>query len=230
MFKKYYKYIFVVLLLFPMIVSATTYSVAKTSANEYYKRVDYEGKYFRLDVAKYGFTSSGITLVSGFNTGGLLNELEYKISKSGTSRSSYLAPGNYYWIMPKGSDTYVLGTSVKDMASNSNVPNTRVVEYIRHGTRASGKGSMDKPWIFEEAYKVNVTVKNKTGGTVAKEVQYISKKGNATFNYTLDAGYSYGTIDCEGIESGTTVSKDAGNSVTIRNITSNIDCKILFKK
>ena len=80
-------------------------------------------------------------------------------------------------------------------------------------------------------FKVTVTAKNKAGGSVTKEVQYISKKGNATFDFIPATGYTYGTADCEGVEDpSTTITKNAGNSITIRNITGNIDCKVLFKK
>jgi hypothetical protein len=232
MMKKYYKYTFVLLLLFPLMINATTYNVAKSSANEYYRNIDNDGRYFRLDSLHYGYTNSGITNISDFKTGGLLNETEYIISKSGISRSSYLAPGNNYWIMPKSGKTYILGTGIKEIDRTSNAPNTRVTEYLRHSIRSSGKGTIDNPWVFEEVYKISVTVKNKTGGSIVKEVKYVSKKGNATFEYIPATGYTYGAINCEGIDNNsTTVSKDEGrNSITIRNITSNIDCKVLFTK
>ena len=82
--KKYIKVFLLFALIVPVFISASSsdYASAVDKANNYYKKVDTEGKFFRNDSLPYSYKNKKVSSDGSLKTGGFLNILEYKISKS----------------------------------------------------------------------------------------------------------------------------------------------------
>ena len=231
--KKYIKVFLLFALIVPVFISASSsdYASAVDKANNYYKKVDTEGKFFRNDSLPYSYKNKKVSSDGSLKTGGFLNILEYKISKSNTINGkqvpSYLSPGVEFWLTAEGTTYRKLNTDVVS-ASKDDSTESRVAKYLKYTVRSSGTGSANDPWVFEDVFRVSIEVKNQIGGNITSDkVKFVSKGKAVEFTYSPTAGYQYANIECEGYNG---TAQNANSKITLIGITSNVSCRILFEK
>ena len=85
-------------LFLPIFVFADkSFDDGKKIANDYiYSLPEYSRYLLSSGNLPFGYDSNGVAPANGFSTGGFLNELEFRKSK--TSNVSWLSPGIQYWL------------------------------------------------------------------------------------------------------------------------------------
>ena len=216
-----------VLLLMPIFINASTFSESTKIVNDYCNQVDADGRYLRCkDSLDYGYKNNKITVTANFKKGGLLNESEFKISKTNKVNNkaidSYLAPGVSYWLIDGSNKAIDTAITTTDNAG------TRPTEYVRHFVKATGTGTRENAWEFEDIYKVTLSVVNK-GGNVVDDIKFVNKNGSTTLSYTTNNGFTVSNVTCSGI-SAANVDTSTYNVVKLNNINKDTDCRITFEK
>ncbi len=216
-----------VLLLMPIFINASTFSESTKIVNDYCNQVDADGRYLRCkDSLDYGYKNNKIAVTDKFKKGGLLNESEFKISKANKVNNkaidSYLAPGVSYWLIDGSNKAIDTAITTTDNAG------TRPTEYVRHFVKATGTGTRENAWEFEDIYKVTLSVVNK-GGNVVDDIKFVNKNGSTTLSYTTNNGFTVSNVTCSGI-SAANVDTSTYNVVKLSNINKDTDCRVTFEK
>ena len=232
--KRVLKLLFLILLVVPFFCYASSYTMEANNANYYILRSTYKETYplYLLDGNKYnipfGYSGSSVVEDNTFKYGGFLSRDEYKLSKR--NGSSWLYNGSSYWTLTKeGSKHYTISYS-GDVAIDDN--NTdyrgRVTEYVLPGTKVSGSGTSNDPWMFEPMYKVTVTT-DPTKGKVDESTNNVYKvarctRSECTANIKVEplSGYQYISNDCSARYNTTT------HMLSINNLTKDVECKVTF--
>ncbi len=152
--KKIVKYIFLMLLLLPVLVSASNYRDAVDLSNNLL-----HDKYTVYNYEDFLYSDKA----------DLLSKEEYKISLKNDkiiNTTSYLAFGERYWTSSKKSDNEfyaISGAQDKEEGvlglSYSNIDNnlsTRATEMVLPETTVTGTGTMSDPWVFVTKYKLEL--------------------------------------------------------------------------
>ena len=157
------KFIIILLVSIPCFVSAKNFNDTRNVVNSYMENrfeSDYS-KYIINDSSLYGLNSSYNVFDSssdGFKTGGLLNSVEFLMSKrESNNESSWLYELNGYWTMTKnGNNRNIINFKGVNSLSESSDSNVRVTEYVRNGTRITGKGTYTNPWVISKNNLVKI--------------------------------------------------------------------------
>ena len=156
--KKIVRYVFLMLLLLPVLVSASDYSTSWNKAGDLL-----HNKYTAYNYEDFLYP----------NNASLLKREEYEISlKNNKNTTSYLAFGERYWVLKENDDSnyyyiggiqdnkieknnkVILGLGVAD-SSESNL-STRATEMVLPETTVTGTGTMSDPWVFVTKYKLEL--------------------------------------------------------------------------
>lgn len=238
------KFIIILLVSIPCFVSAKNFNDTRNVVNSYMENrfeSDYS-KYIINDSSLYGLNSSYNVFDSssdGFKTGGLLNSVEFLMSKrESNNESSWLYELNGYWTMTKnGNNRNIINSKGISSLSESSDSNVRVTEYVRNGTRITGKGTYTNPWVISKNNLVKIVVsKHKDYDdlnneieiepitTTSKNPQAVEFSKNAIFNLNIKSGYVINqkeTIETCGC-------KIVDDVLTFENVTTDITCRILY--
>ena len=212
--KKIFKYILTILLILPVIISATSFDNAVKLANDYYKNFDSFSLYFRTENnLPYEYDGSN-KINSKFTSGGMLSKTEYDITVNGSK--SYLFDGTKYWEI-KGNIIDKTSSSVK----------TKVTEFTRNDVKVSGVGSFTNPWKFYDSYKV--TIRSTGNGYIEQTgkltyTKSVSAGSNIVFSIIGNNGYAYLSNDCGSYAS----YNEERNQLLISNVNKNISCSVSF--
>ncbi len=207
--RRYLKLIIVLVMVFPMIVFATSYDNAKSTIDSYYKKFLVPERYLNTDKANF------IT-VDEFN----------KSKTSENNSSSYMFDGTKFWALGKN----VISSTGIAVDADASV-NTKVVESVYPDTRVTGSGTYDTPWMFVDRYKV--TVNSKGNGTIKSDNspssiekesldKYATAGNSVSFYISPDSGYDYLSNDCK------SVSSYSEGTLTISNVQKDIECNVEF--
>ena len=248
--KKLLKIMVLMIILMPVIIYGKSYSEAANKAKNYmetnykdtYSRYLYDGKEmstklpFGSDGQNGSETNAFYSSLSGTVLGGLLNKQDYLTSRPrpcDTCRS-YLYDGQPYWTLTAGSGGhYTVG--VGDLSDNDTSPAVRVVEFVKHETVVTGRGTKLDPWKFKPKNKITVRA---NGGRIGTEPSNLGDKAekviegtSATFYLDFDAGSSY-LYDTCGLTTRPSTPREITDAkqITFMGITSNINCEVVFGK
>ncbi len=203
--KKKIVLILLVLLCIPLLVNASSYSSATSTAGRYINNF--------LTPERYLKTNSGNLITKG--------EVEKTIVKDNVTASSYMYDGTKFWAQ----EQYVIG---EEIAKGTDAK-TKVTELVLHDTKVKGTGKYTDPWIFVDSYRV--TVKSNGNGLIAKasngektESQTISvtQLGTATVYLFPTSGYKYLNNNCGAS------ARIVGNSLIIDSVEKDIVCYVTF--
>ncbi len=215
--KKVLKVFFVFLLIVPVVVLASSFEGAKNVSNGYYKQFLYPERYLVESTEYWGLDSNGkVKKATGFTKGGLITEREIKISSKGQK--------NYFSYMYDGINFWEIGGKIVSENIISGIEaKTKVVEYVKHGTKVRGIGTHENPWFFVDVYNVSVEADRNgkiDGGN--KSSKKIEPGGVITFSIEPNMGYRY-----EGNTCGTNAIVE-NNELKISSVEKDMTCKVTF--
>ena len=158
--KRVVKYLFLFLIIMPILVHASKFSDTVDIANGYYKQFLNPQRYLVENTNKWNLDESGKAVVGtdyGFLKGGLITKMEIDITKRGKSDTSfsYMFDGTKFWAM----DKYVIGETIEKKTSNTAEAKTKITEYVKHGTKVTGIGTFENPYMFVDSYSIKITAK-----------------------------------------------------------------------
>ena len=215
-----------VLLLFPVFINASKYEVSQKLVKEYCQKIDADGRYFLCNgSSNYLYENKRLYSYGGFENGGLLSVGEFNVTKSNRT-PSYLAPGIDYWTI-KGDK--IVANDLVTADKNSGNFGTRPTEYVKHNIKATGTGSRENAWEFEEVYKVTAKIEGDSGyfadnNNKADIVKLLNYDGSVSFKYTISKGYALSNLKCKGSNN---VTHDTANTTfTVKNVRNDVDCRI----
>ena len=243
--KKCIKYLFVILLILPIFIKATTdYKGAVSRANNYTNEEAFSSKNKYLKYGQgtpYNYskqtvgseTSYTVQTDSSFKNGGLINKEDFELTlKNG---SSYLLSGSPYWTMTKKStnEVYTIGKYNVSSESITSRLDTRVTQYVKPNVSVNGSGEYSNPWYFVAGYNVKVTTNNKNyamfvidgveGTTYEKNVE---AGQNVELDVKVANGYKYSGRD----ECNLKKSASSNTKYMITNIRNDINCIAYFNE
>ena len=249
--KKILKIMVLMIVLIPVIIYGKTYSEAANKAKNYmetsykdtYTRYLYDGKTmssklpFGSDGQTGSETNAFYSSLTGTILGGLLNKSDYEASRPCDTCRSYLYDGQPYWTLTAVSGGhYVVGREV-GLADDNTTPAVRVVEFVKHDTVVTGRGTKLDPWKFKPKYKITVKAINGRIGLTRtslgdKAESVIDREPTVTFFLDFDAGNSY-LYDTCGLTPETSTPREITDAKKITfntNINTDITCEIVFGK
>lgn len=226
------RYIFYLLLLFPIFINATIrndYDITKGYSNLYINDFNKKDIYILKSTSSFNvpfiYDNGILSVDTYFKNGGLLNRYEFLVSKS-SENNTYLFNGNNYWTLTEnGTKAYIIDNSSDNNISlkeKTELNGGRVTEYIREETGVSGSGQYTDPWVFIERFKITAKSSNSSYGTVTPNEKYINKGESLTLNLSPASEYEYSKNDC-----GATYSN---GRLILSNIQEDKNCTINFKK
>ena len=176
----------------------TDHSSAIRGANNYMEKLhNYNLYLINESNVKYGYSANSITINSNYINGGLINVDEFNVSNS--KGNSYLYNGTKYWTMTEsGSNAGIVSSYITEQVSKTENYGSRVTEYVRPRIWATGSGTYNDPWVFDEDSAVNYVAKfYPTNGEVSlnsKVVTYNKAYGELPIptytGYDFDGWYS----------------------------------------
>ena len=239
--------VLLMLLMFPVFVSAEALNTETGRANSYLQRDAFSSsykKYLLYSNLRFGFDNGRAVNNSNFYMGGFISEQEYRLTIP-QKGSSYLLSGDAYWTLtPNGSKYKVIeysgdgNSNVGSYVATNTKPKARVTEYVAPNTSVSGTGKLRDPWYFDPMFRVNFIVLGGHGkiegstenigtdreGTTLSNIYLKAKcKEDActkTIKILLDEGYDVVSNDCDG-----TYNPDT-KTFTINYITKDLECKL----
>ena len=248
--KRIMKMFLLIILIFPVFISAKTYESGISYANDYlipFK--DYKKYIVNYENIKFELENNILKTNSSFKNGGFISRTEYLLSQKNSSYSStYLYDGSKYWTLTKNGTKYFFVTpdGLSDLDKNSST-GVRVTEYVKNSVIVSGKGSLINPYTFVPEYNVTVKtndteygtltevrlVKHENGSNEVVEVatglssvtQTVFRGDNAILKVVPKSGYKFlaDTHTC-----GETVRIENGNIFIISGITKDTTCQVNF--
>ncbi len=233
--KRVIKYLFLLMLFIPYFVLAdTTYELGVKKANSYiYEYGDY-ARYIKVTGnMPYGFNGSkaiSTGAAADFTTGGFLSRQEYEITNSGRN-SSYLAPGIQYWLMKTDANVLQrLDTNIRS-GNESDTSGVRVTEYVLHGTKVKGIGTITTPWEFVDGFIVKIGSSDNTLGKISPTAGYehVDSESEVQFTLEYDTNYNIDFSDCENAatRSGAVFERN-GNDLTVKHPHGDFTCVVSF--
>ena len=128
----------------------TDHSSAIRGANSYMEKLhNYNLYLINESNVKYGYSANSITINSNYINGGLINVDEFNVSNS--KGNSYLYNGTKYWTMTEsGSNAGIVSSYITEQVSKTENYGSRVTEYVRPRIWATGSGTYNDPWVFDE--------------------------------------------------------------------------------
>ena len=221
--------LFILLCIFPIITFASSFGNATDLANGYHSKFTTFDNFLRFGNGYYGYENNSVKVINEFQKGGLISKTEYEITRNGKAYS-YLFEGLPLWTLTKdGNKVFVVSdkTTLESSAQSSDY-NTKVTEYVKHGTKVQGAGTRDNPWTFLEVFRVRV--KSKGNGTIengqTETIKYVAQNdttGSLRFEIHPSVGYAFKDTDCE------ENSRFENGVLTISNIKNNMDCNVSFE-
>ena len=200
--KKTLLFFLTILLLFPVILNATSYGSAESTSKRYINNFLNPDRYIK--VTKGALISKA--------------EVEKTIVKKDLTVSSYMYDGTKFWAK----DSYIIGETIEKKTSGD--AKTKVTELVLHDTKVKGRGKYNDPWMFVDTYKV--TVKSNGNGLIdnaPSATKKVSSFGSVSFTITPDSGFKYLNNTCNSI--GTL----SGSTFTISNVEKDIECIVSFE-
>ncbi len=225
--KKFIYLLLGVLFLIPgVVLASSTYDQGLKIANKYiYDFPDYS-RYIKVTgQLPFAVSSTNIPMYNAdFTTGGFLNEKEYARSLT-SNGASYLAPGIGYWLVGRK----ILDVKAAEF-NNSNVTSgVRVTEFTKHDVKVKGSGTKTNPWYFTDGYTVKIGSSDQSLGTVTGGCEHVQEGGSCVFTLSYDPLQGINTNNCKTlVESKGGTFTHSGNTVTVRNVKSDISCVIDF--
>ena len=201
--KKALVFIVTIILLFPLLVNASSYGSATSMSRRYINNFLNPDRYIK--VTKGDLISKG--------------EVEKTIVRDNLTVSPYMYDGIKFWAK----DRYIIGETINEVTSGGDAK-TKVTELVLHDTKVKGRGKYNDPWMFVDTYKV--TVKSNGNGlidSVASSTKSVSSFGSISFDLTPDSGYKYLNNTC-GVNASV-----LNNVLTINNVEKDIECNVIFE-
>ena len=158
-------FIIIILLFFPLVVSATVYlnyDKAKLSTSSYITSMK-RYKWYIDPSTKYFYDGNSFNNKTGFTKGGFLNLYEYKTTIF--EGKTYLNGQLNYWTMTEknSSSNYIIASGNYSDSLNTAKLGARITEYILRSTKVEGSGTYKDPWLFiEPEFNVKVNFANST--------------------------------------------------------------------
>ena len=229
--KKIIKFMFLLVLIFPTIISAGTYKQEVKNANELIKQEYYINTYEKYiligNKTKYEYSNGKVRYNSSFKKGGFISIEEYELTK--VKGLSYLLTNDGYWTLSKNKNNIYAITKddIETAKSENSDYSSRVTEYVRPKTVVSGSGTQNDPWQFDPMYKVSVKVDKNYATIEGGNNEYV--KGNCSTEECTSrvklsgkTGYRYISNDCDGVYDIKT------RVLTIKNVKRNLECNVEF--
>jgi len=199
-----FKYIILIILIFPIFIKALSYDDAKSIVNTFISRYD--------DYDRY--------LLSGKSD--FLTKEEYELSKVG--KYSYLASGTAFWLIDtKNNKKCILSDSLN--CTNPSTANVRVTQNVKPTITVTGSGSQGDPWQFIKIYELYVgTIDSIKGSVTPNGNQLVDSSSNKNYNVTTNPGYEYLGTECNN-----ELTFDKNSTIfEINNINRDTYCNVMF--
>ena len=208
------KIIISALLVLFTIINVKAYSFNDTisvSNNYINNNVKNEIYLIKEDRVPFIYNNKNISYDNKFITGGLINN--YEVNTSKINNLSYLTASFSYWE--------ISGKKISDN-SNSDDSNIRVTEYVKKGTKITGKGTYKDPWRFTNMYIVSLFSTDESMGKVNKNKVYAGYLDRVSFEYIPSLGYKYSSNTCGMLND--------NNTLTLLSVSDDMDCYVSFEK
>ena len=204
--KKIVYFLLITLLFIPMLINASSYTSANSTAGKYINNFSHPDRYFK--------TSSGDLILKG--------EVEQTIVRKDKDNkpltiSSYMFDGTKFWAK----DAYIISEKIEKNTTGD--AKTKVTEIVKHGTKVKGTGKYNDPWIFVDSFKVTVRVEEGKGTVDDLKVstKTVDAFDSVSFDLVPEPGYKYLSNTCGEIPS--------GEILTINKVSKDIECSVSFE-
>lgn len=211
--------IIMVMMILPIYVKGSKYTVEQGYAQEYLNRSNYVHTYSRYllnnDESPYttkkipfGFSNGNVTEVSGFSKAGFISKEEYELTIDrklyGTGKElSYLNEGMGFWIIDTIDDqAYAVNNRGKiTLVSKDSSNYGRATVFVKSDTKISGIGTISQPYTFDPIYKVTIKTVSKNA-QIEREIAPANERSACVKNQancSEDFGYVRGNCkqdDC----------------------------------
>ena len=208
------KIIISILMMLFMIINVKAYSFNDTiSVSNGYINNNVKNEIYLIkeDRVPFIYNNKNISYDNKFITGGLINN--YEVNTSKINNLSYLTASFSYWE--------ISGKKISDN-SNSDDSNIRVTEYVKKGTKITGKGIYKDPWRFTNMYIVSLFSTDESMGKVNKNKMYAGYLDRVSFEYTPSLGYKYSSNTCGMLND--------NNTLTLLSVSDDMECYVSFEK
>ena len=219
--KKVLKYVFLFIMIIPILVKASSFNDAKIISNNYQSKFLTPDRYLISSTDNWGLDGTGKPKsVSGFTKGGLITQREIEITRKKSTNPmsfSYIYDGTKIWTIENKivSESFISGSDAK----------IKPTEYVKKGVTVSGIGTKEDPWIFVDSYRVTVkaVAHGKIDGQASSE-KPVSAGGSVSFSIDSNSGYIYLDNTC-----GRDALYDEETEVlTISKVSKDMVCEVRF--
>ncbi len=224
--KRILKCLFIVLLIIPILVNASSFGDAKQIVNNYQSKFLSPDRYLVSRTDTWGLDGNIRPIkINGFSTGGLITQKEMEITRKKNTNPmsfSYIYDGTKIWTIENKivSENFISGSDAK----------TKPTEYVKHDTTVSGIGTKEDPWIFLDSYKVTVKVRShgklQVGADTPAESKMQEVRANVPVSFTIkpDSGWAYANHTCG------SSAKVENNILTFSSVEKDITCEVVLSE